>query len=322
MHFRNIARCAPASAGLMAGIAIDIGEAHAAAQPSTVRELGREFGQAIEPVGTRTALHQGQLALVEDWFVAAGSSARPSYDPSFQLVLTYFGLCTFVSGETKQLIDSNRSLLVAPGWSAFDVGNACPAGYAAVLIKPSRELLEQISSNSGSGRLRIFAERSVPSTMRLRLLTQLLRSGAAMQPLEKEECVVQAIAEAIGSTGGDCARSSKAVERTKELLHAHAGERLQLDEIAAEVGLNSVYLTQEFTRCEGVPLYRYQLQLRLTRALLKLPGCKDITGLALDLGFSSHSHFTCVFRKAFGTTPSQYRTTIGAAKSPVRPNCD
>ncbi|MGH9550729.1 MAG: helix-turn-helix transcriptional regulator [Terriglobales bacterium] len=149
--------------------------------------------------------------------------------------------------------------------------------------------------------------------MRLRLLTQrLLRLGDELEPLRIEECIVAALMEAVGCASHARTCTSKAVQRTKELLHARAGERLHLDEIADQVGLTSVYLTQEFTRCEGVPLYRYQLQLRLTRSLFELPRCDDITGLALDLGFSSHSHFTSAFRKAFGMTPSRYRSSIGA----------
>jgi AraC-like DNA-binding protein len=29
--------------------------------------------------------------------------------------------------------------------------------------------------------------------------------------------------------------------------------------------------------------------------------------LALDVGFSSHSHFSASFHRAYGTTPSQFR---------------
>ncbi len=98
------------------------------------------------------------------------------------------------------------------------------------------------------------------------------------------------------------------IDRAKEALHAHSGERLSLQQMAKLVSVSPVYLTQEFTRSEGMPLYQYQLRLRLSRALLKLPYSNNITELALDLGFSSHSHFTSVFRKAFGVTPSQYRS--------------
>jgi len=36
-------------------------------------------------------------------------------------------------------------------------------------------------------------------------------------------------------------------------------------------------------------------------------GNGDLTGLALELGFSSHSHLTDAFRHAFGVPPSEYR---------------
>jgi len=47
--------------------------------------------------------------------------------------------------------------------------------------------------------------------------------------------------------------------------------------------------------------------LRLARALDLLADHEDITALALGLGFSSHSHFTAVFRSELGMTPSSYR---------------
>jgi AraC-like DNA-binding protein len=33
----------------------------------------------------------------------------------------------------------------------------------------------------------------------------------------------------------------------------------------------------------------------------------DLTALGLDLGFSSHSHFSAAFRQAYGRTPSEFR---------------
>jgi AraC-like DNA-binding protein len=56
-----------------------------------------------------------------------------------------------------------------------------------------------------------------------------------------------------------------------------------------------------------VPLHQYLTQLRLAHALDALPSTSDLTQLALDVGFSSHSHFTSRFRRAFGTTPSRFR---------------
>jgi AraC family transcriptional regulator len=40
----------------------------------------------------------------------------------------------------------------------------------------------------------------------------------------------------------------------------------------------------------------------------------DLTELALNLGFSSHSHFTDAFKREFGRTPSEEKATAGKNK--------
>ena len=97
------------------------------------------------------------------------------------------------------------------------------------------------------------------------------------------------------------------IGRTKQYLDAHLSERLRLVDVARGVGASPAYLTDVFRRVEGVPLHAYLMQLRLARALVELPHASDLTTLALALGFSSHSHFTAVFRRAFGCTPSRFR---------------
>jgi AraC-like DNA-binding protein len=38
-----------------------------------------------------------------------------------------------------------------------------------------------------------------------------------------------------------------------------------------------------------------------------------LTELALDLGYSSHSHFTDAFRREFGVSPAAFRAGASAA---------
>jgi AraC-like DNA-binding protein len=62
-----------------------------------------------------------------------------------------------------------------------------------------------------------------------------------------------------------------------------------------------------FQQVERLPLYRYHLRLRLARSLDLLADHEDLTGLALNLGFSSHSHFTAAFRQTYGRSPSAFK---------------
>jgi len=91
------------------------------------------------------------------------------------------------------------------------------------------------------------------------------------------------------------------------VLASDFARRWTLADVAAAVGGSPVYLTQVFQQVEGLPLYRYQLRLRLARALNLLAQYDDLTALGLDLGFSSHSHFSAAFRDTYGRSPSEFR---------------
>ena len=98
------------------------------------------------------------------------------------------------------------------------------------------------------------------------------------------------------------------VEDAKALLQRRFRERLRLDDIARALYVSTCHLCRLFKEETGVPIHRYLNQLRLQQALEDLAGGEaDLTDLALGLGFSSHSHFTAVFRREFGVPPSQVR---------------
>jgi AraC-like DNA-binding protein len=116
---------------------------------------------------------------------------------------------------------------------------------------------------------------------------------------------VNVIARASGGIG--LLHRQRLVDRAKLVLSSDLGRRWSLAEVAAEVGVSPVYLTQSFQQVEGVPLYRYQLRLRLARALDLLGDCDDLSALALELGFSSHSHFGAAFQQMYRRSPSEFR---------------
>ena len=138
------------------------------------------------------------------------------------------------------------------------------------------------------------------------MLAQRLRRTP--DPLAGEELSLAILVASLGDARRVSIHDTHCVRKAKAMLHESDEPRLTLMHIASELGVSSIHLTQAFNRSEGVPLYRYQTQLRLGRALAELPRRDDITDLALDLGFSSHSHFTACFRSAFGVTPSAYRS--------------
>jgi AraC-like DNA-binding protein len=97
-------------------------------------------------------------------------------------------------------------------------------------------------------------------------------------------------------------------EAAKTYLASHMSERITLDDVARAVHASPFHLARIFQQQTGVPVHRYLTQLRLRASLERLAaGAEDITAIALELGFSSHSHFTDAFRREFGRPPSEVR---------------
>jgi AraC family transcriptional regulator len=104
-------------------------------------------------------------------------------------------------------------------------------------------------------------------------------------------------------------------EATKEFLAARFRKPLTLADVARGVHASPYHLARLFRREVGVPIHQYLNRLRLGAALEHLAnGADDLTQLALDLGYSSHSHFSDTFRRAFGTPPSDFRRSLSTAR--------
>jgi AraC-like DNA-binding protein len=151
------------------------------------------------------------------------------------------------------------------------------------------------------------------------LRTRFLNStiGRDSDGLAAEESMVDLLRCALETDTRGAAASRptrRLIGLTKEFLEANLASPLRLADVARAVGVSPAYLTDVFRRVEGVPVHRYLTQLRLAQALVDLPHADDLTTLALGLGFSSHSHFTAVFRRAFDCTPSEFRQSRGAAR--------
>ena len=86
---------------------------------------------------------------------------------------------------------------------------------------------------------------------------------------------------------------------------------LSLQTLANESGYSRVHFARMFRAATGYSPHNYVLNLKLERAreLLKKPSM-SLIDIALDCGFSSHSHMSRLFHKIVGVTPSAYRRRL------------
>jgi AraC-like DNA-binding protein len=103
-------------------------------------------------------------------------------------------------------------------------------------------------------------------------------------------------------------RRSPLVEDAKAVLSARFTERLTLEELGRAVNVSPFHLARTFRRDTGYTLHEYRTHLRLRAALERLAaGDEDVAAIARAVGFSSHSHLTATFHRAFGVPPSRVR---------------
>lgn len=106
------------------------------------------------------------------------------------------------------------------------------------------------------------------------------------------------------------ALSSPRVTLAKNYLDSnYYNTDLNLDEVADAVGLSKYHLCREFNHLYGISPGKYLANLRLQKscALLLQNRQHTIAEIASMVGFSNDNYFCKVFRKALGTTPTQYR---------------
>ena len=218
-------------------------------------------------------------------------------------------------GRDQSVADANHVLFFNSG-EGYQVSHPVNGGDDSLVLAVSQPLLRELAPAALVARHDEFGFRGQSLRIDPRaqalvaLLRHSLRSGS-IEPLEAESLALTLVCRSLGprtthETSATHARQ-RLVDRVKVLLASDLTRRWSLAEIAAEIGGSAVYLTQAFQQVEGVPLYRYHLRLRLARALDLVADYDDMSALALDLGFSSHSHFAAAFKQAYGRSPTAFR---------------
>ena len=98
------------------------------------------------------------------------------------------------------------------------------------------------------------------------------------------------------------------VLRALDLVHASYAEPIGVEEMARVAGASRFHFSRLFRDEVGLSPYRYLMRVRIERAAeLLRRGRRDVTVVALEVGFSDLGRFARAFRQRFGCNPSQAR---------------
>ena len=164
-----------------------------------------------------------------------------------------------------------------------------------------------------------FAPVTDATYLRQRRLFRRAEHGVATSEVHEEvyalldDVVSSAASRRLKAPRSPDARSTRIGEAIRSVISAGFAEEWPLSRLEALFGASAFSLCRAFRKATGSTIHRYTLTLRLRASLERLEQPSvEITTVALDLGFSSHSHFSLSFGRTFQETPSSFRQALAA----------
>lgn len=110
------------------------------------------------------------------------------------------------------------------------------------------------------------------------------------------------------------------VQAAKDYIEAHSTEKFSLAALSGSLYINGSYLLRVFKEYTGHTLLWYHNFVRCEQAKQYLAGNGlSVSAAGEKAGFVSSAHFSHVFRKMTGMTPTEYRAACRAADGPSAP---
>ena len=282
-----------------------------------IYETGRQVLKSVPEFAVHSLLRSPSVTIRDTQ--CRGSHRHMSTEEctvTTQLVFPYRGVYVRHVGQEQAVAEANQ-VLFFNATESYRVSHPVSGGDGSLTLVIQESQLREMAPvdllHRGGAPL-AFRQQRLRIDARTQALVALLRHSlrqAIAEPLEAETLALTLAQRALGPRTSRAASASvgrqRLVDRAKLVLASDLARRWTLAEIAAEVRVSPVYLTQVFQQVEGLPLYQYQLRLRLARALDLIAHYDDLTTLGLDLGFSSHSHFSASFRRLYGCSPSEFK---------------
>jgi YesN/AraC family two-component response regulator len=102
------------------------------------------------------------------------------------------------------------------------------------------------------------------------------------------------------------------IQKVLQLVHDHYKEKLNLTDIAADLYINTSYLSRRFREEIGLSFSDYLIKYRVEVAKTLLYKYRDwsMQRIAEEAGFNSQNYFCRAFKKLTGLSPKEYQNQL------------
>lgn len=238
--------------------------------------------------------------------------ARTTYTERFTLVAVYAGAFDgWYRGQVRTLVPGSLKLK-EPGEVHRDLRVHAPFTIQGAAFA-SEQVAEAAAALGLRGSTHFKAAGFAPGTraaaLGFAMHEALVREDAG--ELEVTSVVTETLAEVLGPDGAPPIRAPRAVRRARAFLHEALAERVTLDEVATNAGLDKFHLVRAFRREVGLPPYEYLTNLRVARARELLQQGARVAAAAQEVGFYDESQLHRHFRRIVGVAPGAYARSLG-----------
>ena len=265
-------------------------------------------------------LFECQSLVVLDWHCLGQSVGAGTVElsPAYEVSVGRVGGHAYQFSDGEAVADTAGLLLVHAAESFRPIRRVRGLDRRTRILLSAnavRDLARDTDPRAADAEAPRFSRRYVPLSARAALAHHALIERASTagdaDPLAVHELAFMLAREAFSALGKVPPRVTRpvrdAVHAVQETLAARYSERIGLAELAHGVGLSPWHLSRSFHAQVGMRLHQYLTRVRLLAVLERMrdQGRADLTRIALDVGFSSHSHMTSACRRFFGVPPSR-----------------
>ena len=239
-----------------------------------------------------------------------GPGRHEEHCPVASIALVRSG--TFVRRDRlgRHVADATQVVFFDPA-ETYMVDHPLPDGDRCTALVFAPEVLREAQHAKRGHPERYFERSTLAGSSELHLLHhELLLASSLGDGVMVEETALTLLrlcteGEGVRNLRGKAFERAAALAADAQVLIAESFTGpVTLADLARKLDVSPFRLCRAFRQATGGSLHQHLTRLRLVTALEKLPGYRErLTDLALDLGFSSHSHFTQVFRSHFGLPP-------------------
>jgi len=255
---------------------------------------------------------------------------RTFHESSVEICLNFAGEGHVAAGDERIELRPRMAGFYARGTEPLQARRRAHQHHSFITVELARPFLRDnleayrtwlhpiVTAILDNANARSAVGNTLPLTLRQQELLASLRNPPVLleaQVLWYRSKAIELVVELLFQPPGDrelfCARAKRIahhrVEKVIALLRERLAEPPTLEELGRLVGCSPFYLSRTFSSEMGLTIQQFLRQVRLERAAeLLRSGRFNVTEAAMEVGYSSLSHFSQAFHEQFGCCPGLY----------------